>query len=416
MTRAASSERSFRPAELPAAALGALAALLFLAAWWGLHHGFYARDTIVDTPVYRSYGDRIAAGEVPYRDFRLEYPPGALPVFALPALGADTSFDRYRRRFEGLMAGSGVALLGLTAATLALLRAARRRMVAALAFAALAPLALGSVMLSRFDLWPAALTAAALAAIVAGRDRLGSATLALAVAAKLYPGVLVPLAAVWVWRRRGRREAFVCGGIFLAVLAACYLPFLALGPFGVAESLGRQLSRPLQLESLGAAVLLALHHLGALQISMESSHGSQNVAGLPGVVVGIVQTAVQAGVLVAVWVAFARGRMEPERLVTYAAATVLAFVALGKVLSPQFLIWLVPLVPLVRGRRGLAASALLGASLVLTQLWFPFRYWDFALRFDETASWLVLARDVVLVAALAVLLLPARAPAWRRAP
>jgi hypothetical protein len=100
--------------------------------------------------------------------------------------------------------------------------------------------------------------------------------------------------------------------------------------------------------------------------------------------------------------------MTRERLVRFAAAAVVAFTALGKVLSPQFLIWLVPLVPLVAGRRGLAASALLGLALVLTQLWFPFRYWDFALRFDETVSWLVLARDLVLVGVLVVLAIPLR--------
>ena len=65
-----------------------------------------------------------------------------------------------------------------------------------------------------------------------------------------------------------------------------------------------------------------------------------------------------------------------------------------------------PLVPLVRGRRGLTATGLLAAALVLTQLWFPYRYWDLALHFDPTASWLVLARDLVLVALLAVLSWP----------
>ena len=55
----------------------------------------------------------------------------------------------------------------------------------------------------------------------------------------------------------------------------------------------------------------------------------------------------------------------------WSAAAVVAFVALGKVLSPQFLIWLAPLVPLVAGRRGLRASVLLVVALVLTQLWFP---------------------------------------------
>jgi hypothetical protein len=78
-------------------------------------------------------------------------------------------------------------------------------------------------------------------------------------------------------------------------------------------------------------------------------------------------------------------------------------VALGKVLSPQFLIWLIPVIPLVRGRRGLAASTLLAAALVLTQLWFPYRYWQLALHFGALQSWLVLARDLVLVALLVVL-------------
>jgi hypothetical protein len=78
-------------------------------------------------------------------------------------------------------------------------------------------------------------------------------------------------------------------------------------------------------------------------------------------------------------------------------------VAFGKVLSPQFLIWLIPVVPLVRGRRGFWAAALLLAALVLTQIWFPFRYFRLALDFEAGLSWVLLARDLALVA-LAVLL------------
>jgi len=63
-------------------------------------------------------------------------------------------------------------------------------------------------------------------------------------------------------------------------------------------------------------------------------------------------------------------------------------------------------VPLVRGRRGLAASSLLGFALLLTQLWFPIRYSDLALHFAAFPSWAVLARDLVLLALLAVLLVP----------
>ena len=67
--------------------------------------------------------------------------------------------------------------------------------------------------------------------------------------------------------------------------------------------------------------------------------------------------------------------------------------------------------PLVRGRRGVIASAVLAVALVLTQLWFPFHYWDLVLRLNERASYLVLARDLVLVVIVAVLAIPRREPA-----
>ena len=94
----------------------------------------------------------------------------------------------------------------------------------------------------------------------------------------------------------------------------------------------------------------------------------------------------------------------------WSAASLAAFVAFDKVLSPQFLIWLLPLVPLVAGRRGLVASALLALALLLTQIWFPIRYFDLV-HFDAFPSWVLLARDLVLVALLVVLTAPARAPA-----
>ena len=380
---------------------------LFLASWWVLHHGFYTRDQIVDLPVYEQYGERMTQGDVPYRDFTVEYPPAALPVFLVPALG-DGDSDTFRRRFEGLMAAFGAAAVACLALALAALGAGLRRTAAAVAFVALAPLLLGSVLLSRFDLWPTAIVVGALAAVVSGRLRLGSGLLGLGVAAKLWPGVLVPLVVTYVWRERGRREALVCAGVLGAVVLACFLPFLVLAPVDTLDSVWRQARRPLQIESLGSALLLAAHHAFGLDLTMKSSSGSQNLDGTLPDVVAVVQGLVQLGVLVALWVSFARGPASRERLVRYAAAVVCAFVAFGKVLSPQFLIWLIPLVPLVRGRRGLAASALLAAALVLTQLWFPYRYWDLALRFDAAASWLVLARDLVLVALLVVLVEPAR--------
>jgi uncharacterized membrane protein len=242
------------------------------------------------------------------------------------------------------------------------------------------------------------------------RERLGFAAIGLGVAAKAFPAVAIPPALAYVWRTRGRREALLCLGAAVAVAAAVIVPFLVLAPHGVWESVVHQSTRPLQIESLGSALLLAAHHTWGLALTMESSHGSQNLVGSLPHAVGSVSSALLAIVLVAIWVAAARLPATPERLVRFTAASLTAFVVFDKVLSPQFLIWLLPIVPLVRGRRGLAASALLGLALLLTQVWFPIRYFDLV-RFEAFPSWVLLARDLVLVALLVVLTAPARVPA-----
>jgi len=389
----------------------ALAALLVSFAL--LHVGFYQHRLIRDTVEYHRYGIAMMDGDVPYRDFRVEYPPGALPAFVLPAIG-HPRLDRYETWFQvlmGLCAGGAILAMAYALRTL---RASPRHMAGALGFFALAPLVLGSVVIYRFDLWPAALAVAGLAAIVAGRQRLGFAVLGVGFAVKVFPVVLVPPALAYVWRSRGRREALLCLAWTAGAAAVIVLPFLAVAPHGLWDSITRQAGRPLQIESLGSAVLLAAHQVGGLSLTVVTSHGSQNLSGSLPDALAAAESVLLIAALLAIWAAAALGPQSPDRLVRYAAASVTAFAAFGKVLSPQFMIWLIPLVPLVRGRRGLVASALLGLALLLTQLWFPIRYWDLALHLKAFPSWAVVARDLTLLALLAVLLVRRPEPAEPR--
>jgi hypothetical protein len=369
-----------RGARARSAAAGA-AVGLFLLAWGLVHTWFWAKGQLVDWPTYQAYGDAIwRHGQVPYRDFAVEYPPGALPTFVAPA-----PFHDYPSAFAWLMAGCGVALV---------LAAAAVRVEAAFVVA-LAPVLVGSLILSRFDLWPTLLLVLALAALLAERHRLGWALLGAAVAAKLWPFVVVPLALVWSIRR-GRGWSALAG---LAVVALAFVPFLAIAPGGMWHSLSGQASRPLQIESLGAALFTTFGHPRIV-----TTHGSQNVAGHGAV--GALLSVAEVAVLVALWVGFARGPADRERFLRYAAATACAFVALNKVLSPQYLLWLIPLVAFVRGARGAAALALLALACVLTQVWFPQRYFRYVFTFHLAP--VVLARDLVLVALLCVLAWPTR--------
>jgi hypothetical protein len=396
----ARSESSSRPAEAGRAGSAIALGLVLLTISWGLLHvGFWDRNPIIDTPVYQDYGEQILDGQVPYRDFDVEYPPAALPVFVLPAFADEKD---YGSAFELVMWACAAALIVLLATTLSALGSSPARLYGATAFAAVAPLLIGSVILTRFDLWPAALVAGALAALVTGRDRLGLGLLGLATMAKLYPAILLPLALVWVAKRRGRREALVGLGLFLAVVVTIALPFAILSPGGLRHSVTTQLGRPLQIESLGAGLLLAAKQLGLYDPTVVSTHGSQNLDGTLPDVLASIETVLGVAALLAVWILFGRGRMDRDRLLTASAAAVVAFIAFGKVLSPQFLIWLIPLVPLVAATVGIAACWLLAAALVTTQIWFPHRYWDVVAL--QSVGWLVLLRDLLLVALFALLL------------
>jgi hypothetical protein len=369
-----------RPSEDEILAAGA-AAGVFLIGFALVHVWFWAHGQISDVGEYEQYGTAIVHhGQVPYRDFAVDYPPGALPVFIAPEV-----FGGYATAFEWLMVALGLLTIGVV----------ERVRPRAVWFVALSPVLAGSLLFTRYDLWPALLATAALAALVVGLDAGGWALLGIAVAAKGWPIVLAPLALAWSWRR-GHRLAPLAG---LASLAAFVVPFAAIAPHGVWASVHEQSSRPLQIESLGAAFITTFGHPHVID-----SHGSQNLSGEGAIATALV--ALTAVSLVALWIAYARGEQSPARLLRYTAAATCAFVAFDKVLSPQFLIWLVPLVALVPRRRGVISIGMLTVALVLTQVWFPRRYWGYAMHFHLAG--VVLARDLVLVALLGVLALPLR--------
>ena len=101
-------------------------------------------------------------------------------------------------------------------------------------------------------------------------------------------------------------------------------------------------------------------------------------------------------------VALAARAPDPRHLVLCGFAALLAFVTLGKVFSPQYVIWLAPFAALawVWGRR--AVAGLVAAAIVLTQVEFPSRYFDL-INVKHDVVLIVAARNLLLLAALALL-------------
>jgi uncharacterized membrane protein len=371
----------------------AAAFTLFFAAcslpWVGLWHA----GGVADTGLYGLYGGKVAAGLVPYRDFFLEFPPGALPALVLPALPG----SHYVAWFHIVEFLFGVGSLACLLAILARISPSSRWAVP-LGIAAVAPAVLGPITLNSFDYWPTLLMTAAVAALVWNRPKTGFALLGAATAAKLFPAALLAVALLFVYRRRGSLRGPLVA--YAAMVFAIFLPFGALAPGGLGYSLRTQLLRGLQLESLPASFLTAAHHLGLYQPTYTPNLAYAQLAGtLASSLATLTSVATVAAVALVAWL-YVRA-VESDDLVVYAAAaTVVAVVAFAKVLSPQYLIWLVPLVA-ATWLRTRSAPVLLLAALGLTQIWVPDRF--AGLQSMDWVTWILLARNLLLVGLFAVL-------------
>jgi hypothetical protein len=405
--RSSSSRSPFLPAELRGPLLAG--AGVFVASWLFLSFvPAFSLWLVGDVRFYETWGGLMAGHAVPYRDFRIEYPPGALPMFLGPVYlrklagyhGTYYEWFRVELLVIGLLAQVAMAY------ALAQLGASRRRAYAALCVAGIGPALLGPIALARFDYWPALLAVAAIAALVARRPMLACGFAAAGAAVKVFPALLIPLALIELWRRRGARGAAEGAALAVAVAGALSVPFAIVAPHGMSWALQRQLHRPLQVESLGAAFFAAAHQIAGVHLHVVKSAGSDNLVGSGPQLASTLSGVLTFVALLVVYGLYVRGPGTREDLAAASIAAITAYIAFSKVFSPQYLVWLIPLVPLLGGRRGLRASALLLVILGMTQIWEPYRYGQYYRTFTPWLTWLVVARDLLVVALLALLLRP----------
>jgi hypothetical protein len=354
-----------------------------------------------DVPHYGDFANRVFAGGIPYHDFYMEYPPGALPAFLLPrAFGQ----EHYRLAFKLLMIACWIVAIWCVARILERLDASRQQLRVALGAMVVTPPLLGHVFLNRYDPYAAMLGVLALLALLLGRDRAAGGWLAAGFAAKVFPAAAVPVAAIRIWRTHGRRRLLEAAGAFVAVGLAIAGTFIVTAFGGIGFSYYSQLRRGLQIESLGSSVLLVADKLGLYDSHWAPAPpGQADLVGTLPSTVGTLSFVVSVVAILAVARAYWRGSDRDERLVLAFAGAVVAYTVFSEVISPQYLTWLVPLVAVTRQR---AATALLLLSLPLTQAEV---YWgDQGLRIPNWTTWLLAARNVLLVAVFCVLFQRAR--------
>ena len=347
---------SQRSRSVAAVAIAAVVALLI----WIVQ--YRVGSTLGDLPTYEHAYRLIAAGQVPYRDFMLEYPPGAAGLFwlsgALPG--------PYALTFSVLMFGCLLlTMLGVHRTASALQLGVRAQAVGCMLVAVM-PALMGQLTESRFDLAVAALLAWTAWAVARERWTTVWLLIGAAVLLKLFPIVFVPVLIIAQLRTTRVRNLVVSMAPGVGLVLVGIGPFVAIAPGGTWTVVGYELARPLQIESLGSAVVLMLHHNVSFAVAHTFSFGSNNLIGAVPAYVGTVTMGI--GLMVIALIAFTTSRamsattdphMRARLTVQALAATTATIVATDKVLSPQYLLWLLPLIPLIEGRRGLAAIMLL---------------------------------------------------------
>lgn len=249
---------------------------------------------------------------------------------------------------------------------------------AAIAFALFLLTGASFTSLARFDLIPAAATL--FAVICAARKRWHWAYIFLAIATllKFYPGILlIPFfmaqqmelgkKLVWFsWRRWSGLFLFV---VLCAVVMAGSLLLSVEGTVGQFAYFGQ---RPIQAESFGASLMWIVTSITHSPMSYGKTFGSLNILSHASLMskVSLLENVLLAVGLLCTWWLQLRGKLD---LAASSLLTLLVILVTGKIFSPQYLIWVAPLVAYVGGAsiRWLISWGLVG---VLTTIIYPFIY------------------------------------------
>ncbi|HEX8981155.1 MAG TPA: hypothetical protein VF792_00160 [Ktedonobacterales bacterium] len=323
-----------------------------LSFWYGAHGVVHMAANSCIAPAY-------ALAQARFHTFPAEYGPLAmllfLPPLLLPAAWYDIAFF-----FE-------MALIIVALAYLLERYGAQGAGYVWLVYALLGDMVPAA---ARFDVAPAACVIIALIAVKRQRLTIAYAAIAVGVLFKFYPLALLPLLLVESWRSRSGEPLWRGPVVFASLIVLVEGMVFAIAPSVALSPLHFMDARCVQVESLpasmGSLLAVLLHKpmtfSSAFNSTCEMTPGLASAQVLA-MVMGIVGVALS---LALYW----------RRRVSFplASALLLGSVMVGsKVLSPQYLLWISPIVALEYGL-SMAALAGWGAVCISTTLCFPLAY------------------------------------------
>jgi Glycosyltransferase family 87 len=346
-----------------------------------LHRYFAYANATLGRPFDNVYVHAAATNRplVPYRDFFLEYPPGFF-LAALPPALLTTNEAAYEALFETLMA---LCIAGaLWCCVRISFELGNRIEPSEMAIWGLIGIAaLGKVTFQRYDALVALCVCLMCWSAIARRPAVLGLASAAGVAAKFVPLFVAILCGIYLVRERRSREAAIAAAVATLAGFTILAPVVFSGGSagGLIGMVRYHLDRPLEFESTAAAVLGLWHAVDPQSSRVVYSYGSGNVVGRFASAAVIASTLLLVALLAVLFVRAWRG-LDRERpsavraraLVVSTPAVLAGIIALGKVSSAQYLLWLMPLgltISLAAPDR--AMLPLLIAALTVAQIVFP---------------------------------------------
>ncbi|GAA2225911.1 MULTISPECIES: glycosyltransferase 87 family protein [Kitasatospora] len=316
-------------------------------------------DVTADVSViYHGWYEVLQTGTFPLDDVTWQYPPGAALVIMLPGLLPWS----YLVSFFVICGVLDALVLAL------LMRAGARRgrsYTGAWVWVAGVPL-LGPTVYCRYDIVVTAVAVAGLLALLR-RPAIGGILLGFGGLVKIWP----VLALAGTPRGRRTRRSWTAAVATLSTL--CFL--LAAGMNGAFEFLKFQRDRGIEVESVGALPLHFARLAGAWPGQVSMNYGSLELLG-PWVPL-ISRLSVAATALGFGWLLLWRLRAKRWQAATgydAALAAVLIFTVTSRVISPQYLVWLIGVAAVcltVRGTSQKPVAVLILVATLFTTLEFP---------------------------------------------
>ncbi|MFH1662754.1 MAG: glycosyltransferase 87 family protein [Chloroflexota bacterium] len=336
----------------------------------------------------QSIAQKMLDGNMPYRDFLIEYPPLALLSFLLPALPSP-DLAVYSSLFA-----LEIYLIDLVVLFILWKLASRLKLKVWYVLGAytLCLVAVGTLVTGRFDMLPTALVMVALYAFINGKNKTAWAFLALGLATKLYPIIIAPLFALYLLRQRQYRQLVQGVVVFGVVVLALNLPWVFMNADGYWYSLEYHMLRGLHSESSYGSIILLGQAMGLTQVSADMTYGSWNIISPLADAMAKYSFYITAAFLLSAYGLYARRLWQKpkdegggvvlnneaiKQLLLFSMLVMLIMLLTSKVFSPQYLIWICPLLPLVLERWLYNPLLLFLVAAGISQYIYPHRYLDF---------------------------------------